>query len=533
MHSFLRRTRRPLGVVAAAAVTAGAVVALSPTAATAAPAAPAAVAAPVAAASAATTIARDTFARTSTSGWGTAATGGTWTHVGTATDYRTGGGVAKQTITSAGSTRTSTLAAVSSTSADVAVTVNVDKAQTGSGTYVSVVGRQVGSTSYSARLRYLADGTVQLAAMRGATALSAVDLGAVAPYEQLRVRLQVTGTSPTTVRARAWRAGTTEPSTWQVTAEDADAALQKAGSLALGSYLSSTVTNAPLAVMYRDLVATAPGTATAGTTPAPAPAPVASGRPNADNTGVPAGTAVSKVHEGNLVITQPGTVIDGWDIRGYVTVRASNVVIRNSYIRGTATPQSTDLVRVQGDAYSLTIEDSTLIPQTMTPSQDGVKGWNFTLRRVEIAKVIDPVHVHGSNVLVERSWLHDNAHYEQDPNWGGKPSHDDSIQLQKGTNLTIRDNTIEGSHNAAIMLTQDAGAVSKLNVTGNFIDGGACTINVKAASIGQPNGVTIADNTFGRNTQYKNCSIRVPTAYTLDLRNNVYPDGVAVKRTNI
>ncbi|QGQ20154.1 PKD domain-containing protein [Cellulomonas sp. JZ18] len=484
----------------------------------------------------ATTIVRDTFATARTSGWGTAQTGGTWTHAGTASDYKVASGAATQTITKAGSSRTSSLTSVSSKAIDLAVTTSVDKAQTGTGTYVSVIGRQVGTAAYSARLRYLEDGTVQLAAMRGSTALSTADLGAVSPGTQLRVRLQVTGTSPTTVQARAWRTGTTEPTTWQVTAKDSDAALQKAGSVALSSYLSGSVTNAPMTVSYRDLVATTPGSTTPAPAPAPAPAPdktVATGRPNADNTGVPAGTTFSKVHEGNLVITQPGTVIDGWDIRGYVTVKASNVVIRNSYIRGTATPQAADLVRVQGDAYSLTIEDSTLIPQTMSANQDGVKGWNFTLRRVEIAKVIDPVHIHGSNVLVERSWLHDNAHYEKDPNWNGTPSHDDSIQLQKGSNITIRDNTIEGSHNAALMLTQDAGAVSKVAVTGNFIDGGACTINIKNASIGAPTGVTIAGNTFGRNTQYKNCSVRVPTSYALDMRDNVYPDGVAVKRTNI
>ena len=55
--------------------------------------------------------------------------------------------------------------------------------------------------------------------------------------------------------------------------------------------------------------------------------------PDAGNTGVRPGTQLT-VRQGDLVITTPGTVIDGWDIRGYVEIKASGVVIRNSILRG-------------------------------------------------------------------------------------------------------------------------------------------------------------------------------------------------------
>ena len=76
-------------------------------------------------------------------------------------------------------------------------------------------------------------------------------------------------------------------------------------------------------------------------TPAPAPIPVPvpglpfGGMPGAGNTGVPSGVNLF-VHVGDLRITTPGTVIDGWDIRGRVTVGAANVTIKNSIIRGPA-----------------------------------------------------------------------------------------------------------------------------------------------------------------------------------------------------
>ena len=70
---------------------------------------------------------------------------------------------------------------------------------------------------------------------------------------QWQTRLQVTGTNPTTLRARVWKVGGTEPSTWAVTATDSTAGLQTKGSIGLTDYLSSTATNAPIAISYDNL----------------------------------------------------------------------------------------------------------------------------------------------------------------------------------------------------------------------------------------------------------------------------------------
>ena len=74
----------------------------------------------------------------------------------------------------------------------------------------------------------------------------------VSPGQQLRLRLQVTGTSPTTVSARAWLAGTAEPTAWQLTSTDSAAALQAPGAVGLISYLSGSAT-APVTVSWDDL----------------------------------------------------------------------------------------------------------------------------------------------------------------------------------------------------------------------------------------------------------------------------------------
>ncbi len=471
-----------------------------------------------------TVLARDAFGTARSNGWGTATTGGAWTHLGSTASYSVASGAAKQVISAAGATRISSLTGVQATASDTTVSVTLDKTIAGAAAQIAVVGRVVGTDGYSARVKYQTDGTAQLSLMEGGTALATTSLGTVAAKSAQQVRVQVVGTAPTTVRAKLWKSGTTEPTDWQLTATGSNATYQKAGSVALNAYLAGSATVAPLTVSFRDL--TVKGTAAdtgAGTSPV---------ETDPTSVGVPTGTKMTKVVNGNVTVTEDNTVIDKWDIHGYVTIKAKNVVIRNSYIRGTDVPAKNDLLRVQGDGYSVTVESSTLKASTRTPDQDGVKGWNFTLRRVDISDVVDPVHIHGSNVLIENSRLHDNAHFLEDPNWGGTPSHSDSIQLQKGTNITIRDNEISGAGNAALMLTQDAGTVSDVTLTGNRIDGGACSINIKNTTTA-PKGVTIADNTFGRGQIYKNCAVRVPTAFPLDMRGNAWVDGGTVARTNI
>ncbi|MDO8106798.1 right-handed parallel beta-helix repeat-containing protein [Isoptericola sp. b441] len=260
-------------------------------------------------------------------------------------------------------------------------------------------------------------------------------------------------------------------------------------------------------------------------TPAPAPTP------QAGSVGVPAGTHLT-VHQGDMVITKDGTLLDGLDIRGYVTIRARDVVIRNSVIRGgTPGTSSRGLVTVPSAQYSLTIEDSTLAPTISSPLQDGIRGMSFTARRVEIRGVVDGAHLYGDHVTIANSWLHGNTHFAHDPNHGGGPSHDDSIQIQTGTDITIAGNRLEGATNAALMVTQDGGPVSNLVVKGNFLDDGACVVNIKDQGP-SPTAVSIRGNTFGRHARWPSCGIKVPNAaYQLDLANNAFTDGAPVGRT--
>jgi len=202
------------------------------------------------------TLAADTFTRTATRTWGAADTGGTWTAGGgtAAFSVASGSGVLQ---VAPGATLTGTLAAVSSTATDAQATVSLSAIPDNT-LYAAVSGRVVGTADYAARVKVLAGGGVQLHLVRGGTALAGGTLAGLTltPGAVLHVRTQAVGTSPTTLRARAWLDGTAEPSTWQYTASDATAALQAAGSVRLMTYLSGATTTGAVTVRWDDLAAT-------------------------------------------------------------------------------------------------------------------------------------------------------------------------------------------------------------------------------------------------------------------------------------
>lgn len=237
--------------------------------------------------------------------------------------------------------------------------------------------------------------------------------------------------------------------------------------------------------------------------------------PGPANTGVPSNITL-KIYTGNLVINTPGTVIDGYDVRGNVIVQASNVTIRRSIIRGrvpTATFEG--IVTNYGAANTnFLLEDSTIVPMYPTDAHDGFKGQNATLRRVEITGTVDGIGVHGSNVVIEQSWIHDLAFYTPYALQPDNQTHNDAVQIHGGSNITIRNNTMNGAHNAAIMVTPKTEPVVNLSITNNWFDDGGCSVNIAEVGRGPIQGMTIAYNRFGNGNRTGNCGIVSPLTTT-------------------
>ena len=207
--------------------------------------------------------AADAFNRSVASGWGAAEVGGGWTVGGTASNYSVSAGAASLVTQKAGETRSVALPAVSSNDTDLRLGLAVSPLPTSNGLYVTVVGRRVATNAeYQGRARVRGDGSVVISVCVLPGSSAAVTLKSevvasgvtVAAGSTLSTRLQVTGTSPTTVRWKVW-SGATEPTAWQQTATDSTSAVQGKGSIGLSTYLSGASTVFPVTAKVSNLSA--------------------------------------------------------------------------------------------------------------------------------------------------------------------------------------------------------------------------------------------------------------------------------------
>lgn len=258
--------------------------------------------------------------------------------------------------------------------------------------------------------------------------------------------------------------------------------------------------------------------------PTPIPAPV---RPSAANTGVPAGTALT-AYNGNMIITTAGTVIDKMDIHGYVSIKAPNVTIKRSIVRGdkcTSGSNGGDIRNYTAGATNFLIEDVTIRPEFPDVCHDGIKvNQSGTINRVNLSGTVDGVVMFGNNITLQNSYLHDFVTYPSDPAQGGGPSHSDTIMVQSGTGERIINNSLTGANNSAVMITQDAGITGNLWISSNWIDGGACSLNYGSGGA-YKTGLQANNNRFGRSQGISGCAI-IHNALKSDLvpSGNVWDD---------
>jgi hypothetical protein len=254
-------------------------------------------------------------------------------------------------------------------------------------------------------------------------------------------------------------------------------------------------------------------------------APSRGGKPGPANTGVPAGTRLTVVN-GDRVYTTNNQVISGVDIHGFVRIRARNVTIRNSIVRG-GDPRCNSAVIFVERGWSAKIEDSEIIPTNPNPCLDGIWAENATLTRLDVRGVVDGVKAF-DNVTLRDSYVHDLSWFASDPNQGGGPTHNDAVQTYEGNqHIILRHNTLDAEKgNAAYQVTQDSGKIaSDLHIEYNWLDGGGCTLNF--AHKGGPTpmtGIYVVGNRFGRHSVY-NCPILVSTRTMLSRNSgNVWDD---------
>jgi hypothetical protein len=229
--------------------------------------------------------------------------------------------------------------------------------------------------------------------------------------------------------------------------------------------------------------------------PAPAPAPGSGAFPGAHNTGVPAGVTLTPFGL-NRRVTTDNAVIDGKDIVGCLTIVADNVTITRSRIR-CGGPHG---IRVLDGFTNLVVEDSEIDGSSGEISAAVCCG-NYTLRRVDIHDVMDGPRL-GDNTVIEDSWIHD---LKRVPG-----SHNDALQIQRGTNVTVRRNNLQAYNavtkdpmNAVLMVGSLTGDVTNFRFEHNLVNGGNYTIFAGYGDVDYSmNDFVIRGNRFGRDFRY-------------------------------
>ncbi|CAN5869098.1 hypothetical protein BH24ACT15_BH24ACT15_35200 [soil metagenome] len=186
-----------------------------------------------------TVYARDSFERSGSSTWGTSDQGGAYSLTGSVGNYSVDGQA--NVALGAGNTRAGYFASISVRDVDLAFRVKMNKTATGTGQFAYGLLRNSGAgTEYRAKLRFDALGHAYLQATR------AIDTKETSLGSEIRVaglargagqyvwlRAQATGSTPTTIRMRAWLDGQAEPLNWPFLATDTTASLQVAGAVGL------------------------------------------------------------------------------------------------------------------------------------------------------------------------------------------------------------------------------------------------------------------------------------------------------------
>lgn len=196
----------------------------------------------------------DNFTRSVTAGWGSADRGGAWTNTGGASsDFNVDGSVGTHLLTSTNVSRRSGLVA-SSADFDMFGNIATSALSTGDSLTGGLIARYVDSSNlYMARLEFTTAGTIILS-IRSRVAGTETSLGTYTTTlthtagAYYRVRFWGYGTS---LKAKAWDVGSTEPDDWQI--EVTDTALTTAGSVGARSISITGNTNTNPVISYDDL----------------------------------------------------------------------------------------------------------------------------------------------------------------------------------------------------------------------------------------------------------------------------------------
>lgn len=257
-----------------------------------------------------------------------------------------------------------------------------------------------------------------------------------------------------------------------------------------------------------------------GTAPqAPVPSVAARAFPGAGNTGVPPGTALTP--SGTITVTTAGAVVEKLDVTGCILVRASDVTIRSTRVRGSCRAGAID---TGYGAYSgIVIHDVEIDGLNEDAGAALLGNSGFTCRRCNIHHGGGGVRM-TSDVVLEDSWIHDI--------YGSGSSHNSGVGSNGGRNFTVRGNNIDCSTlpncSGALVLYGDFDPVADVLVENNLFNGGGYCVyggSVPDKAFPIASNTRFIGNAFGR-AAFGKCGYYGPYTSWSDANGNAWTGNV-------
>lgn len=203
-----------------------------------------------------------------------------------------------------------------------------------------------------------------------------------------------------------------------------------------------------------------------------------SGYPDASNTGVPSGTKMTK-YTGSYRVTEDNAVISNLEVYGDIVIDAKNVTLKNVKL---VSNTEWHALRVMDDATGFTLQDSEIDGSGITVN--AIYGFGTFLRN-NLHDVDNGINVIAPT-LIKDNYIHNLR--------GGSDAHYDGIEINGGNDIDIIHNTIINDHDqtSAIMMNNDFGGLSNINIDGNRLVGGGYTVYLDDRF----NGGTVVDSSI-------------------------------------
>ncbi len=234
----------------------------------------------------------------------------------------------------------------------------------------------------------------------------------------------------------------------------------------------------------------------------------ACGWPGSTNTGVPAGTTLS-TYAGPTTISTNGTVIDGKQINGNLTINAQNVTIKNSFISYSGGGGGgSGAIKILSGATA-TIDHVEVNGNSIVHSCIWHEGSSVTITYVKCHDIEDGIFSwadtgnadSGNNLTMEKTYIYNLNATESNGHWDG-------YQTEGAVNLVLRHNTFRTLTNgtSAIAIWNGQKTSDNILADDNLIKGGGFSVYAQdySPSEASPAGGFVMTNVRFTNNKFSN-----------------------------